>query len=117
MSKEGNTRWYIETLDDNTNQAVSRMRQGMGAYEKEWVLIKKRRVQRDIWECMHHDVRKLENSRKTQNFKFNVYVQEGNGPIRLAPGFLWHERKNKKIKKLIRRNKKQIAPQRVGTKR
>ena len=81
MSKKREYTWYIEPLDDFTNQYLSQSLPEENTHlEKECADGKRH----NLWECGHDYkyVTGLINSQ--QKLRFNVFAKEGNGEIRLS---------------------------------
>ena len=87
--------WYIEPLDDSTNQTVSQelpienfchaIRCGDGK-------------KHNLWRCEFSLASSMHKSKESLNLNFNIFGREGNGKIRRCPPFVFTKKKKRKKK-------------------
>ncbi|HLD28177.1 MAG TPA: hypothetical protein VJB67_01035 [Patescibacteria group bacterium] len=79
MSKERFYYWYIEPLDAKTNEIIGKNLSESDFSEN---LRCADEVLRSMWACSHLLIERFTDSQRQLGIRFNVYCQEGNGPIR-----------------------------------
>lgn len=73
-----NYTWYVEPIGGLTNETISNELPPEDALREKTCADNETH---DLWRCNHEFITKLKNSQ--QRLKFNVWVQEGNGQIRI----------------------------------
>ncbi len=96
--------WYIEPLDLNTNEALSRELASEDAISVRDSNGKSRKV----YVIPAQELSKFRNSKADAGFKFNVLGQEGKGKIRDA-NFLPAIRRKSRLRLLIKRPQTAVA--------
>jgi hypothetical protein len=75
--------WYVEALDDRTNEIVAK---GLGQDAEEsffgGVLIPPDERRHQLWRCPFSVVNFLQKSKGSLGLKFQIYNREGQGKIR-----------------------------------
>ena len=82
--------WYVEPLDANTNEAVSREISDEN-FQRD--LLDEDGVLRKVWECPWPFVASLQRNKVQMNLQFFVFVREGHGKMRSA-AFLQRRRQS-----------------------
>lgn len=88
--------WYVEPLNSGTNLTIS------ACIEESSFTVECKSVKcadgkkHNLWKCNFDFVKMLHASKNSLSLNFNVYTQEGKGPIRPSPKFL-HKKRKKQI--------------------
>ena len=77
---DATTFWYIEPLDERTNQTCTEELAEDHAYRKRLCADGK---EHPLWDCAHLDIRRFDDSRVQMGLRFRMWVQDRpNAPIR-----------------------------------
>ncbi len=74
MAKARITFWFVHPLDSSTNRVLAEYLNRDNA--REGVLCEDK-MKRDMWECSHEQLARLENSANTLHIRFRMFVQRG----------------------------------------
>ena len=97
--------WYVEPIDEHTNEVIAREAQGAyGLMEERGLHPQDGGEPIDAWRCQHRFIERLKVSRKKLRLHFNIYNRRGSGPLRKVNFF-----KRKKASRKVLRDAKKIA--------
>lgn len=96
MAKQIQT-WYIEPINDTTNQIVSEYLANKGIRYSAGTEICEDGKEHNLWECPLDFIKTIRKSQTNLNLTFEIWGKEGNGKIRKKT-FLFKP-KNKYLKK------------------
>jgi len=77
-SKQREYTWYVEPLDDFTNECIARELPEEDALRK---VMCSDGEERNLWRCKHSFITEVKNNHHA--FRYKIFVREGNGVVRI----------------------------------